>query len=43
MVTTGYEHGKASDCLQCDKCEKVCPQHLPIWELLKKVAKTFEG
>ena len=42
-VITGNEHGKASDCLQCGKCEKVCPQHLPIRELLKNVAKTFEG
>ncbi|MBE7060238.1 MAG: 4Fe-4S dicluster domain-containing protein [Ruminococcaceae bacterium] len=33
---------KASDCLQCGKCEKVCPQHLPIRSLLKDVAKTFE-
>ena len=24
------------------KCEKVCPQHLPIRSLLKDVAKTFE-
>ena len=42
IVTRGG-HGKASDCLRCGKCEKVCPQHLPIRELLKNVAKTFEG
>ena len=34
--------GRASDCIGCGKCEKVCPQHLPIRELLKKVAATFE-
>ena len=34
--------GKASDCLKCGKCEKVCPQHLPIRELLEQVAAEFE-
>ena len=42
-VATRGGHGKASACIRCGKCEKVCPQHLPIRELLKKVAATFEG
>lgn len=41
-VVTGGEHGKASDCIRCGKCEKVCPQHLKIRELLPKVAAAFE-
>ncbi|MBP3927226.1 MAG: aldo/keto reductase [Clostridium sp.] len=34
--------GKASDCIRCGRCEKVCPQHLPIRELLEQVAAEFE-
>lgn len=33
---------RASDCLKCGKCERVCPQHLPIRRLLEDVAKQFE-
>ena len=36
------EGAKASECIKCGKCEKVCPQHLKIRSLLEDVAKEFE-
>ena len=33
---------RASDCLKCGKCERICPQHLPIRKLLEEVAKEFD-
>ena len=30
--------GKASDCIAYGHCERVCPQHLPIIELMKEAA-----
>ena len=45
---TNYElltkkFGKAKDCISCGKCEKVCPQHLPIIENMKLVSKHYDG
>ena len=34
--------GKASDCVGCGQCEDICPQHLPVRELLKKVSEVFD-
>ncbi len=36
------ENGKASACIRCGQCERICPQHLPIRELLRQVAGVFE-
>lgn len=35
------EAQKAHNCIECGKCEKVCPQNIPIREILKEVVTTF--
>ena len=42
VVHTGGGKGKASECVKCGRCEKACPQHLQIRELLETVANEFE-
>lgn len=34
--------GKASVCIACGQCETICPQHLRIISLLKKIAECYE-
>lgn len=36
------QYGKASDCIKCGKCEKMCPQHLTIRKYLETIAANFE-
>ena len=36
-----FEAGKPEDCIRCRKCERICPQHLQITELLQQVARLF--
>ena len=40
-LVSGKSH--ASDCIECGQCEGVCPQHLPIIEILKEGAEMFDG
>ena len=35
-------NGKASACLQCGQCEGVCPQHLPIINIMEEATEKFE-
>ena len=46
LITILYIHApgrKASDCVKCGKCEKVCLQHLQIRNLLEDLVKEFEA
>ena len=36
-------HGRAADCVQCGQCEGVCPQHLPIIQLLKDASARLDA
>ena len=39
----GQGHGRAADCVACGQCEGVCPQHLPIIELLKDASARLDS
>ncbi|HMK45261.1 MAG TPA: aldo/keto reductase [Methanocella sp.] len=39
----GKKPGYASQCKECNKCAKACPQHIPIPNRLKEVKREFEG
>jgi len=42
-VIHGGKPAYASNCIKCGKCEKHCPQELPIIELLDDVSQDMEG
>ena len=39
----GQGYGKASSCITCRACERVCPQHIHISEWMPKIAPDLEG
>ena len=42
-ILRGAETNFASQCVQCGQCLDACPQHIPIPDMLEKVAEEFEG
>lgn len=40
-LVNGHGKKRASECMQCGKCEEVCPQHISIIRELEKVSETF--
>ncbi len=38
----GNGHARASECIKCGKCERECPQKLPIRNLLEEVSREFD-
>lgn len=36
------DSGKARDCVGCGQCEGVCPQHLPVIDLMKEAAEKLD-
>ena len=39
----GQGYGRASACIACGQCEGVCPQHLPIIDLLKDASAKLDS
>lgn len=37
------EHSEASEYIRCSKCERLCPQHLPIEKLMAQMAGELEN
>ena len=43
VMSESEENGAANECIECKACEKYCPQHLEIHELLKDVDKELNN
>ena len=39
----GQGYSRASECIGCGQCEGVCPQHLPIIDLLKDASAKLDA
>ena len=37
------KYGKPTDCIGCGLCEEICPQNLPIRDLLREIGERFES
>ena len=42
-IVSSTSGGRASDCIACGQCESVCPQHLPVIELMQEAAKKLDA
>lgn len=42
LSKVAVEGHRAGDCLKCGRCEKMCPQHLPIRTILEEAHKELE-
>jgi len=42
-IVSSTSGGRACDCIACGQCESVCPQHLPVIELMQEAAKKLDA
>ena len=42
-IVSSTSGGRAADCIACGQCESVCPQHLPVIELMQEAAGKLDA